>query len=162
MDDIEKLENKLEVTRKNFHYGLRLCQKKGVRITVQKCEYSLNNEFVVYTETWMTNPNPTISVFLSDVSDEDFLTKLEHAIEMFFEHIEYKKVNNVSLRNKRRILMISTPIGHELVLVKSYKTLLQWFEDLSLDDKLNLYNYKIHYDSKCYIKKGIGEKDNEI
>ena len=52
-----------------------------------------------------------------------------------------------------------TPIGHELVLVKSYRTLLQWFKDLSLDDKLNLYNYKIRCDSKCYVKiKKIGEK----
>jgi len=52
---------------------------------------------------------------------------------------------------------ISQAIGHELMLVKSYKTLLQWFKDLSLDDKLNLYNYKICYDSKHYIKiKGIG------
>ena len=52
------------------------------------------------------------------------------------------------------------PIGHELMLVKSYKTLLQWFKDLSLDDKLNLYDYKIRYDSKHYVKiKGI---DNEV
>jgi len=51
---------------------------------------------------------------------------------------------------------ILQPIGHELMLVKSYKTLLQWFKDLSLDDKLNLYNYKILYDSKHYVKiKGI-------
>ena len=54
------------------------------------------------------------------------------------------------------------PIGHELMLVKSYRTLLQWFKDLSLDDKLNLYNYKIRCDSGCYVKiKGIG-KNNEM
>ena len=51
---------------------------------------------------------------------------------------------------------VSQPIGHELMLVKSYRTLLQWFKDLSLDDKLNLYNYKISYDSKHYVKiKGL-------
>jgi len=51
---------------------------------------------------------------------------------------------------------ILQPISHELMLAKSYKTLLQWFKDLSLDDKLNLYNYKILYDSKNYVKiKGI-------
>jgi len=56
----------------------------------------------------------------------------------------------------KEIEKILQPIGHKLMLAKSYKTLLQWFKDLSLDDKLNLYNYKILYDSKHYVKiKGI-------
>jgi len=44
------------------------------------------------------------------------------------------------------------PKGHELVLVRSYKTLNEWFKDLNLDDKLNLYDYKIKLDSGKYIK----------
>ena len=43
------------------------------------------------------------------------------------------------------------PIGHELVLVKDYKTLNEWFKDLSLFDKLNLYDYKVNLDSGHYI-----------
>ena len=43
------------------------------------------------------------------------------------------------------------PIGHELVLVKEYKTLNEWFKDLCLFDKLNLYEYKINLDSGKYI-----------
>lgn len=84
-------ETKLEVTRRNFYLGLRLCQEKGVRIATQKCERSLRDEFIVYTETWATNPNPTIATFLSDVSDKDFLTKLECAIKLFFKHLSLKE-----------------------------------------------------------------------
>ena len=83
--------NKLEITRKNFYDGIRLCQEKEVRLYVQKCERSLNDEFIVYTETWATNPNPTISTFLSGVSDKDFLVKLDKAIKLFWEHIKRKK-----------------------------------------------------------------------
>ena len=86
-----KYKQKLEVTKKNFYQGIRLCQEKEVRLYVQKCETHFNDEFIVYTETWATNPNPTISTFLSDVSDEDFLVKLTKAIEMFWEHIKHKK-----------------------------------------------------------------------
>ena len=86
-----KYKHKLEVTRTNFYNGLRLCQEKNVRLYVQKCKYSLNDEFIVYTDTWATNPNPTIVNFLSDVSDEDFIIKLTKAIEMFWEHIKHKK-----------------------------------------------------------------------
>jgi len=86
-----RLEDKIETTRKNFYSALRLCQEKEVRLYVQKCERSWKDEFIVYTDTWATNPNPTISVFLSDVSDEDFLMKLTKAIEMFWRHIKYKK-----------------------------------------------------------------------
>jgi len=86
----EEIMKKLEVTRKNFYQALRLCQEKDVKLYVQKCEYTLTDEFIVYTETWATNPNPTISHFLSDVSDEDFLVKLTKAIEMFWERIKQK------------------------------------------------------------------------
>ena len=84
-------KHKLEVTRNNFYTAIRLCQEKGVRLYVQKCEVSLKDEFIVYTETWATNPCPTISHFLSDMSDEDFLIKLKKAIEMFWEHIKNKE-----------------------------------------------------------------------
>ena len=83
--------SKLKTTRKNFYDGIRLCQEKGVRLFVQKCEYSLKDEFIVYTDTWATNPNPTIATFLSDVSDEDFLSKLNKAIKLFWEHIAKKE-----------------------------------------------------------------------
>ena len=86
-----KYKHKLEVTRTNFYSVLRLCQEKGVRIATQKWERSFKDEFIVYTDTWATNSNPTISTFLSDVSDEDFMTKLTKAIEMFWKHIKYKR-----------------------------------------------------------------------
>lgn len=55
------------------------------------------------------------------------------------------------------------PIGHELVLVKDYKTLNEWFKDLSLYDKLNLYEYKIQLDSGRYIKiKPINKKEVKL
>ena len=85
------LEKKLKITRDNFYYGLRLCQEKGVRLFVQKNEFHFDDEFIVYTDTWATNPNPTISHFFSDVSNEDFLVKLEKAIKLFWEHIRKKK-----------------------------------------------------------------------
>lgn len=44
------------------------------------------------------------------------------------------------------------PIGHELMLVRSYKTLNEWFKDLCLNDKLELYEHKIEIDSGKYIK----------
>jgi len=54
------------------------------------------------------------------------------------------------------------PIGHELVLVRRYKTLNEWFKDLCLDDKLNLYEYKIKLDSEHYVHiKGLGGKDDK-
>ena len=84
-------ETKLEVTRKNFYNGIRLCQEKRVRLFVQKCERSLKDEFIVYTDTWATNPNPSIGVFYSDVSDKDFLVKLDKTIKLFWEHIKRKK-----------------------------------------------------------------------
>ena len=43
------------------------------------------------------------------------------------------------------------PKGHELVLVRDYKTLNEWFKNLSLFDKLNLYEAKIMMDSGKYI-----------
>jgi len=46
---------------------------------------------------------------------------------------------------------VMKPIGHELVLVRTYKTLNEWFKDLCLDDKLSLYYAKIKMDSGHYI-----------
>jgi len=44
------------------------------------------------------------------------------------------------------------PKGHQLVLVRGYKTLNEWFKELCLDDKLDLYEYKIKLDSGRYVK----------
>lgn len=44
------------------------------------------------------------------------------------------------------------PKGHLLVLARRYKTLNEWFKDLCLDDKLNLYEYKIRWDAGRYVK----------
>lgn len=87
---MENLEKILKTTKENIFNGLRLCQEKGVRLYVQKCETSFFDEFIVYTEIWATNPNPTIATFLADISDEDFLIKLEKAINLFWEHIKMK------------------------------------------------------------------------
>ena len=91
LEQFKELKKKFETTKKNIYKGLRLCQERGVKLYVQKCERSFLDEFVIYTDTWATNPNPTIATFLADVSDEDFLIKLEKAIKLFFEHIRTKK-----------------------------------------------------------------------
>ena len=78
--------------------------------------------------------------------------------ELFPDEFPEYEIDFETLEEEKMLEERLQPIGHELVLVKSYKTLLQWFKDLSLDDKLNLYDYKIRYDSGHYIKiKGIRE-----
>ena len=91
LEQFKELKKKFETTKKNIYKGLRLCQEKRVKLYVQRCERSFDDEYVIYTDTWETNPNPTISTFVADVCDEDFLIKLEKAIKLFFEHIRTKK-----------------------------------------------------------------------
>ncbi len=80
------LSKKEKRIKDNFYGAINLCGKKDVRLYTQIPEESFDDEFVVYKDTWENNPCPTISVFFSQPDDKDFMSKLERAIEKFYEH----------------------------------------------------------------------------
>ncbi|MCJ7790570.1 MAG: hypothetical protein MUP69_10440 [Candidatus Atribacteria bacterium] len=93
-----ELKDEIKIIRNNFYTAINMCSQAkggGIRMSVQKCERSFLDEFVLYKDTWATNPDPLVSVFLSDASDVDFISKLEDAIKKF-----YKTYNKIK-KNKK-------------------------------------------------------------
>jgi hypothetical protein len=90
LKETKRLEDKIKIIRNNFYTAINLCSKLEIKISTKKCEHSFADEFILYKDTWATNSAPLVSVFLSDASDEEFISKLELAIKKFYK--AYNKV----------------------------------------------------------------------